>query len=100
MSLPNFQEEAPLNNDQINVLRSAIFQHNPMAPPSLALLPSLNVYQEEEGYNSAMEAEGDEVYHLAASRARYAFYYCRVNGIVYQVITNVQVDVVYRVIRA
>jgi hypothetical protein len=89
-----------ITNTQINVLRTAINQFNPMAPPSLALLPSLNVHQERYGYETVMEAEGDEVYRLIAQQSVYSIYYCRVNGLVYQVITNLPTTSVHRVQRA
>jgi hypothetical protein len=72
-------------NSILDAVCNYVNNYNPLEPPVLTLLPTLNLVYVEEMRDSLRNAPNLTV-RLAATRPSYAFYFCKLGDQIYQVI--------------
>jgi hypothetical protein len=72
-------------NSILDAVCNYVNNYNPLEPPRLTLLPTLNqIYIDE--MRDVLRNEPNQTVRLAATRPSYAFYFCKLGDQIYQVI--------------
>lgn len=80
----------------MEVIWNAVNSYNPYVPSRPILVPNLNTIRTDMAYEDIMN-EPNFTIHLVDERARWKTFFCKVNGQVYDIVTDSDVEVVYRV---
>jgi uncharacterized radical SAM superfamily Fe-S cluster-containing enzyme len=85
-----------VTNAELWTIMNAVNQYNPDEPRPLVLLPTLNTYATRMAYEDIIN-EPETTAHRVLQRRNFLFFFYKLNGQVYQVITDREATVVYSV---
>jgi hypothetical protein len=80
----------------MEIIWNAVNDYNPYVPYQPVLVPNLNTIRTDMAYEEIL-GEPDFTIQLVDERPRWKTFFCKVNGQVYEIITDEDLTIIHRV---